>query len=57
MDNTTENSDMLSAAEFGGENAKVCFVNSEESGLAIAVNVLGVMGNKVGKYLHFVLNA
>lgn len=38
--------------EYGGENAKVCFVNSEENGLAVAENMYwGVMRDKVGKCL------
>ena len=36
-----KNRSMPGSDEFGGENAKVCFVNCEESGLAIAENIYG----------------
>lgn len=38
--------------EYGGENAKVCFVSSEENSLAVSENInWGVMGDKVVKCL------
>lgn len=38
--------------EYGGENANVWFVNSEENGLALAENIYwGVMEDKAGKCL------
>ena len=38
--------------DYGGANTKVCFVSSEENGLAEAENICwGVMGDKVGKGL------